>query len=132
MCQQQLSGSADQKPVHYHPRWRHIMPRNARPRPDIDALIADIDEHVSEDLVADFHRLSFDDQHELSIPQFKEHRRLRNLIHHAFYYHNQGWMILSAEESCALSTALTRMRRLEDEYFHQFSLEDDLPERRTS
>ena len=96
-------------------------------RPDIPAILVDIDDYISEDFVEDFHRLSYCDQHECAIPQFKQHQRLRRLIHHAFYYNNQGWLELTSEESCALSTAILRMRRLEDEYFYQYALEDDLP-----
>ena len=92
------------------------------PRPDINAILADIEEHISPDIVDDFVRLSYCDQRELFIPQCNQHQRLRKLIHHAFYYHTQKWLRLSEEEACELTTALLRMSRLEDCYFHRFHL----------
>ena len=96
------------------------------PKPNVADLILVIDTVISEDLVADFHRLSYCDQRELIGPQLKQHKKLRSLIHHALYYHNQGWQLLPDEERRKLLSAIYLMNRLEDEYFHQFSLTDDL------
>ena len=96
------------------------------PKPNATEIIRDIDEIISEDLVADFHGLSYCDQRESIGPQLKQHKQLRARIHHALYYHNQGWQLLPDEERRKLLSAIYLMNRLEDEFFHQFSLTDDL------